>query len=55
MPNLKIVPGRAAALTALFLAVAIPSEFHGQSTAKKNDAPTFTRNVAPILQQKCQA
>ena len=54
MLDLRIARGRAAALTALFLAVAIPSSFHGQSIAKKNDAPTFTRDVAPILQQKCQ-
>ena len=54
MPDVKIARGRAAALTALFLATALPVDFHGQSGAKQNDAPTFTRDVAPILQQKCQ-
>ena len=53
MLDVKIARVPAAVLTALGLAIAIPADFHGQSIANKNDAPTFTRDVAPILQQKC--
>ena len=54
MLDRTIAGGGGVVLTALFFAVAMPVDFHGQSIGKKNDAPTFTRDVAPILQQKCQ-
>lgn len=54
MLDVKIARVPAAVLATLCLAIAIPADFHGQSITKKADAPTFSRDVAPILQQKCQ-